>query len=217
MHKSTNKLLVPAIVFVVATLLAGCEPQGDVIVLESDDLTRVAASIARREDRVSAGQLARWIAADQRSFVVVDIRPASEYELAHVEHALSMPLQMLVSEKGQAQLPPDKTIVLYSNGNEDAGKAVVMLRLAGFDTRLLHGGFNHWGTYIINPTAEMPAIDEEDLTFTERRALACSNCDPGAASGAYTPAITPVVAPEGPEQEQSKKGKGKKSAGDEGC
>jgi rhodanese-related sulfurtransferase len=217
MHEIKNILTKIAVTVLITVLLGACGQQpDDAMMITNDDYTRIAASIVRQEDRVSAGQLARWIAAEKAGFIVVDIRPKSEFELGHIQHATSIPLQMLVSDKGQAQLPVGKALVLYSNGNENAAKAAVMLRLAGFDARLLHGGYNHWGPYMINPAADLVAVDEEILTFNERRALACSSCAPGTANTAFTPVVTPVVDPENPEDGNVQKKK-KKRAGDEGC
>jgi len=217
MHKTNNMMFKTACAVSMAILMGACGQQpDDAMMVTNDDFTRIAASIVRQEDRVSASQLARWIAAEKADFIVVDIRSASEFELGHVEHASSIPLQLLVSDEGQAQLPPGRTVVLYSNGNENAAKAAVMLRLAGFDARLLHGGYNHWGPYMINPTAESVAVDEEQLTFNERRALACSACAPGTANTSFAPVVAPLIDSEGLETGGKQKKK-KKPQGDEGC
>ncbi len=207
-----------AVITLTVALLGACEQRpGDVLMVTADDFVRIATSVAREEDRVTASQLARWIAEERRNFTVVDIRLASEFEIGHVEQAINAPLPMLVSEQGQAQLPQGKTVVVYSNGNENAAKAVVMLRLAGVDARLLHGGYNYWGEFIVNPSADTEVVDEEELTFVERQALACSACAPGTVNSTYSPMVTPLDESGNSEAGGERKKRKKKSVADEGC
>lgn len=76
--------------------------------------------------------------------VLIDVRPASEYEAGHVEGALSVPLAEL--EERLSELPHDATIVAYCRGPYcvmDA-MAVANLRGAGLDAVRLDGGFPQW-------------------------------------------------------------------------
>ena len=207
----------------VAMLGACGDGESGTMSISGDDFVRVAASITRHEDRVTADQLARWIAEDTRDFVIVDVRPEMEFNSGHITGALNLSLPELVSDAGRRKVADSETIVVYSNGSENAAKAAVMLRLSGVHAGFLLGGYNHWGRHILNPEVDAGEVDGELLTFTERRALSCSFCGPEAITGGYRPPLQPVGAalqgakkesPQGIEKIQKK---GLKAIVSEGC
>ncbi len=65
--------------------------------------------------------------------VVLDVRPAEEYAAAHLEGALSVPLDRLGDRLGA--LPPDRTILVHCRGPACtfAAEAATRLRAAGLD------------------------------------------------------------------------------------
>ena len=91
-------------------------------------------------DRASLEKAAR-----KGELVVLDVRPAAEYEAAHLPHARSLPLGELKARL--AELPRDKTIVAYCRGPYClmARDAVVLLRKKGFEALHLHDGVAEWG------------------------------------------------------------------------
>ena len=76
--------------------------------------------------------------------VVLDVRPASEYEAGHLPHARSLPLSEL--ERELATLPRDKTIVAYCRGPYCvlSQEALGMLRKRGFEAYRLQDGVLEW-------------------------------------------------------------------------
>lgn len=76
--------------------------------------------------------------------VLVDVRPAAEYDTAHVEGAINIPVADLASRIGE--LPPDANIVAYCRGPYCvmAATAVTRLREAGIDAVRLEGGYPQW-------------------------------------------------------------------------
>lgn len=208
MRAGINRYFTIAIAGMTAVLLGACggEDSGAVS-MSGDDFARVAASITRQEDRVTADQLARWIAEGTRDFIVVDVRPENDFNAGHIKGSLNISLPVLVSDEGRRKISASETVVVYSNGSENAAKAAVILRLAGVQASFLLGGYNHWGRYILNPKEETEQVDGELLTYTERRALACSFCGTEGIAG-YSPPVqatkttpqdvnqTPVPAPE---------------------
>jgi len=151
----------------------------------------LAQAISRKEDRVTADELARWVIEDKRDYVVVDIRSAEDFKQGHIEDAMHLPLAELVSDPSLRALPKGRKIILYSNGSEDAAKAAVMLRLAGFDAYLLLGGYNHWQQHILNPDIPPTAADGEAPEVAEQRAISCFFAGD---RGAGAPATEPVSA-----------------------
>jgi rhodanese-related sulfurtransferase/DNA-binding transcriptional ArsR family regulator len=76
--------------------------------------------------------------------VVVDLRPADEFEAGHIAGALSIPLPEL--EARLAELPDDVEIVAYCRGPYCAmsPQAVAVLERAGRRARRLEDGYPEW-------------------------------------------------------------------------
>ncbi|MDX9885520.1 metalloregulator ArsR/SmtB family transcription factor [Thauera sp.] len=76
--------------------------------------------------------------------VVIDVRPAQEYEAGHLPGARSMPLAEL--EKRLADLPADKAIVAYCRGPfcVMSDEAVALLRARGFSAHKITDGVTEW-------------------------------------------------------------------------
>lgn len=76
--------------------------------------------------------------------IVIDVRPESEYEVAHLPFARSLPLEEL--ELRLTSLPTDKEIVAYCRGPfcvmSDA--AVVLLTTKGYRVRKIRDGVSEW-------------------------------------------------------------------------
>src|SRR3954470_4924274 len=76
--------------------------------------------------------------------VLVDVRPAEEFEAGHIEGARSVPLEEL--EDRLAELPADRKIVAYCRGPicAYAHEAVRRLRVEGRAARRLDDGWPEW-------------------------------------------------------------------------
>jgi rhodanese-related sulfurtransferase len=76
--------------------------------------------------------------------VLVDVRPAMEFEHGHVTGAISVPIEEL--DERIKELPRDKRIVAYCRGEYCllADEAVRLLRERGFDAVRLEGGWPEW-------------------------------------------------------------------------
>ncbi len=75
---------------------------------------------------------------------LLDVRPRSEYDQAHVAGALSVPLEQLRDRLGE--LPRDREVVAYCRGPWCvlSFEAVAKLREAGFAARRLQDGLPEW-------------------------------------------------------------------------
>jgi rhodanese-related sulfurtransferase len=76
--------------------------------------------------------------------VLVDVRPAEEFEAGHIDGARSIPLEEL--EGRLADLPPEREVVAYCRGPlcAYAHDAVRQLRAAGRSARRLEAGWPEW-------------------------------------------------------------------------
>jgi rhodanese-related sulfurtransferase len=82
--------------------------------------------------------------AQQGEIVVIDVRPASEFNAGHLPFARSLPLDEL--EKRLADLPAHRTIVAYCRGPFClmSDEAVQLLRARGFVARKISDGVSEW-------------------------------------------------------------------------
>jgi rhodanese-related sulfurtransferase len=76
--------------------------------------------------------------------VLVDVRPAEEFQAGHIEGARSIPIEEL--EDRLAELPADREVVAYCRGPfcAYAHEAVRHLRAAGRSARRLEEGWPEW-------------------------------------------------------------------------
>jgi rhodanese-related sulfurtransferase/DNA-binding transcriptional ArsR family regulator len=76
--------------------------------------------------------------------VVIDVRPAEEYEAGHIAGALSIPLSRL--EKRLSEVPREREVVAYCRGPYCvmAAEAVRLLRRRGYSAFRLEEGYPEW-------------------------------------------------------------------------
>lgn len=93
-------------------------------------------------EALSAPELAEQI--DEREMLIIDLRPAEEFEAAHIPGAISVPASEL--EGRLAELPMDRKIVAYCRGPycATAAQAVRMLRDEGYDVVRLEDSVLDW-------------------------------------------------------------------------
>ncbi len=156
---------------VAAALLMACGPSTGSA--DNAALAEVAQAAARGEDRVSPKELAEWLIEERQDFVLIDVRSTDDFAQGAIADATNTPLARLVTAEEMAALPDNRKIVVYSNGSENAAKAAVMLRLAGYDARLLAGGYNAWHAQVLNPDIPLAEVRGESLQISEQRAYAC--------------------------------------------
>ncbi len=93
---------------------------------------------------MSAQEVLKLLNDDQ--IILLDVRPAEEYEASHLPHARSIPVAEL--EARLAELPADKEIVAYCRGPYCvfADEAVALLRARGYQAYRLEEGVPEWRT-----------------------------------------------------------------------
>jgi rhodanese-related sulfurtransferase len=198
-----TRLFISTLLIVAAVSLVACIEPSESIARAS--FVDVAQSAARQDDRVSVEELAEWLIEDRKDFLLIDVRAADDYRKGQIGDAQNIPLAELVTSETLKSLPTDRKIVVYSNGSENAAKATVMLRLAGFDAHLVTGGFNAWHQRILNPDIAAQALDGESPQVSAQRAYSCyfvGEREDGAAQQSENdkPFVPPVFTEE-PEQD----------------
>lgn len=82
-------------------------------------------------DKVKAGE----------AMTIIDIRSADAYAQGHIKGALSMPWGPNLADNLN-KIPADKPVMIYCVTGQTAGQTVMLLNLAGFDTKSVNLGWN---------------------------------------------------------------------------
>ena len=109
------------------------------------EVERVIRSYFKKRDElepVSRKELLKRLR--QGSVTVLDVRPADEFALGHLPHAVNIPLRELKARL--SELDPAQEIVAYCRGEYCvlSFEAVAMLRARGFKARRLEEGLPEW-------------------------------------------------------------------------
>ncbi len=82
----------------------------------------------------------------QQDILLLDVRPADEYEQGHIRSSISIPSEELTEKL--RDLPKDKQIIAYCRGPlcAMADDAVQILQNHGFQSVRLAGGFPEWAS-----------------------------------------------------------------------
>jgi len=107
-----------------------------------DDLARAYLGDREGVETVSRTELARRLR--QGDVVLLDVRPAVEFNAAHIAGARAVPLAEL--RRHLRSIPADADVVAYCRGPYCvyADEAVRLLRRRGFAARRLEDGFPEW-------------------------------------------------------------------------
>jgi rhodanese-related sulfurtransferase len=115
---------------------------GEAQLAEIDRVVQTFLQDRTRLQPMGAHELLRHLSDDQ--IVLLDVRPAEEYEASHLPQARSIPVTEL--EARLAELPADREIVAYCRGPYCvfADEAVTLLRARGYSARRLEQGVPEW-------------------------------------------------------------------------
>ena len=70
---------------------------------------------------------------EKKGYVIVDVRPQEEYDIAHVEEAICIPLDT-ISDTQPKELPDlDQIIILYGRTSKDSAEATQRLQDLGYE------------------------------------------------------------------------------------
>ena len=100
--------------------------------------------MAEPDRLVSMGRKELMAQAKRGEVIVLDVRPQSEYDTAHLPYARSLPLSKLTHRL--AELPRDVEIVAYCRGPFClmSDEAVKLLRARGYRARKTFDGVSEW-------------------------------------------------------------------------
>jgi rhodanese-related sulfurtransferase len=126
----------------VADLWAAMRDVAKAHVAELDHLARAYLGAPDAVEEVSRKELAQRLRTGD--VIVLDVRPAAEFEAGHVRGARSVPIAEL--RRHLRELPADADIVAYCRGPYCvyANEAVEQLRKRGYRARRLQDGYPEW-------------------------------------------------------------------------
>jgi rhodanese-related sulfurtransferase len=82
-------------------------------------------------------------AEDWKNIFIIDARDAEQYRKEHIPGAVNIDWRQVLARR--AELPKNKTILLYCNSGTLSAQAGFALRVAGVENVLiLQGGLNEW-------------------------------------------------------------------------
>lgn len=104
---------------------------------------------------VTTDQVAKRLIEKDPSLLLIDVRPASEYERYTLPGALNVPLDSLYTSAALTNFGiPGAQVVLFANDAVAADEAWVILRRLNFKNNyVMKGGLNQWVETIIRPVA----------------------------------------------------------------
>jgi rhodanese-related sulfurtransferase len=96
---------------------------------------------------------------DWKKLFIVDARDAAQYAKDHIPGAVNIEWRQAVARR--AELPKDRTVVMYCNSGSLSAQAVFALRLLGHDNvKVLQDGLEGWkkkGGFDAHARASKPA------------------------------------------------------------
>jgi hypothetical protein len=178
-----QKLGLAALALGLVAVFANVAPARTVRVHEKELLT----AVDRREDHVTARELAAWIVEGRADYRLVDVRDAKAYSEYHIPTAQSLPL----STVADGSLGRTDTIVLYGDGGVHAAQAWMILKGRGHTSvRTLLDGLDGWKDEVLFPVRPTSPTPEQAAQF--ERAAAVARFFGGQPRAAVAPGGAPV-------------------------
>ncbi|MBK8232575.1 MAG: rhodanese-like domain-containing protein [Candidatus Eisenbacteria bacterium] len=175
------------------------QPPAGRVTLDTAELARL---VQTTEDHVRPRELADWILAGRSDYRLIDLRSQAEFAGYHIPGAENVPIAGLID----AGLPPNETLVLYSDGGIHAAQAWVLLRASGFrSVYSLLNGLDGWKEEVLFPVTPRSPTAEEARHFAAAVEVArhfggaprAADPTEGASTSTFTSVLAPPVASPG--------------------
>ncbi|MFT5734821.1 MAG: thiosulfate/3-mercaptopyruvate sulfurtransferase [Planctomycetota bacterium] len=122
-----------------------------------------APEVERGAEHITPTELTEALRTRPSDFLLIDVRPASEFAAFHLPGAASLDLPELLGDAGEELLRrrADRTVVLYSNGMVHPAQAWVALVGRGHtNVRVLEGGLAQLRADVLTPPSLRPGYDQ---------------------------------------------------------
>lgn len=160
-------ILAPA-VLVIAIILAFL---GNPVVNKDTPPQDLMLLAAKGSHYYTTDQVADLLINHDPGLILVDVRTPEEYEKWHIEEAVNIPVDSLLSHAWFSWLTrPGQTIVFYSNDDALAQMAwLATRRLGATNTFVMKGGLNEWFGTVVNPPTPGPQADKVQIALYAKR------------------------------------------------
>ena len=91
--------------------------------------------------------------------LLIDVRTLAEFNESHLDDALHMPYKTIVKSLAEKNISKDTNIVLYCRSGNRAGKAIKMMRKAGYVNLHNGGGINALQTSQTQPESSLTVFE----------------------------------------------------------
>lgn len=137
---------------------------------------------------VTTDQVAKMIIQGDPSLLMVDVRPAAEYEEYSLPGSLNIPLEDLLNDGNLSYFGvPGIKVVFISNDDIRADQTWVLTKRLGIEgTYVMKGGLNCWMQTIIDPSqpnADAPSVDQELYAFRKGAQIYFTGAESAAPEG----------------------------------
>lgn len=106
---------------------------------------RLWSSLVADSAHFTVDQVARFVVTEDSTIRLIDLRPASEYRICNIPGSVNLPYSEWLLKDPEPYLTGRNKVILYSNGDRDAGYALTLARGMGFDhCYTMQGGLNEW-------------------------------------------------------------------------
>jgi rhodanese-related sulfurtransferase len=124
--------------------------------------------------KISPDQLTEIIINNDPGYMLIDIRPADEFEKFSLPGAINIPFDSLFTDNWIAYIDQDlRKNLFYSNGSTLSNQALILTRQKGFKNNFsLEGGLNGWFENVIKATPPSLSVDNQELVLYKRRLAA---------------------------------------------
>jgi hypothetical protein len=178
-----QKLGLAALALGLVAVFANVAPARTTRVHEKDLLT----SVERREDHVTAQELAAWVIEGRSDYRLVDVRDAKAYAEYHIPTAENLPLATVAD----GALGRTENVVLYGDGGIHAAQAWMVLKGRGYTSvRTLLEGLDAWKDEVLFPVQPASPSAEDQARF--ERAVQVAKFFGGQPRAAVLPGSAPV-------------------------
>ena len=131
------------------------------------------AEASSRTQYIAPEEVADMVIKKDPVLQLIDVRGKDEFEKYHLEGAINIPINDLLSEVNAVILDQEvKMNVIYSNSTVTANEAWMITRQLGYKNNyVLEGGLNYWFDTILNPQKPgSTSSDEEFAKYDFRKA-----------------------------------------------
>lgn len=135
---------------------------------------KVLEQILDSESYITADQVARFVAAEDNSVQLIDVRSREEFMAFNIPGAISIPYNEFLDNDPDRILNSGKTkYIFYSNGDLFSNYALVIARgLKYNNTYVMKGGLNEWFTTVMNSSFSGARISARENALFETRSRA---------------------------------------------